>query len=58
MKAFFSAIRKMIANLTEWLSGKKKEAQPAPCQFCGDTHHRSEDCPNAAKYKLFHVDRE
>jgi hypothetical protein len=49
-----------ISSLLEFIKsifGKKK--QPVlRCQFCGEKGHEENDCPNAAKYKLFNVDRE
>jgi hypothetical protein len=57
MQNLFAPLLKIILSITERLTGKKKPPAPA-CQFCGAPNHDSEHCPNAAKYKLFHVDRE
>jgi hypothetical protein len=58
MKNPVSILLEKLSALSQRLFGSQKPAQPVPCQFCGATDHRSEDCPNAAKYKLFHIDRE
>jgi hypothetical protein len=58
MKKLFAPLLKFLSNLAERIAGKKKSTPPGPCQFCGEMGHEANDCPNAAKYKLFHVDRE
>jgi hypothetical protein len=45
MKDFF-------ARLLEALFGKKKPPQPV-CPFCKEKGHVEDDCPKAAKYKMF-----
>ena len=49
MKEFLARLIQSIAGL---FSGKKKSAQPT-CSFCGEKGHTEEDCPRAAKFKMF-----
>jgi len=53
-------MKKIFAPLLKLLSKIRKPPPPAPtrCQFCGEPGHEMEDCPKAAKFKLFDVDRE
>ena len=53
MKNIFLQLAKIIDSLFH-----RRPESEAVCQFCGETGHDTEDCPKAAKYKLFHVDRE
>lgn len=55
MQKLFAPLLKLIAKLT---AGKKPPDTPIRCEFCGEPGHTTEDCPKAAKYKLFNVDRE
>lgn len=55
MKKIFAPILRLILKL---LADKKPLPAPTRCQFCGEPGHEAEDCPQAAKFKLFHVDRE
>jgi hypothetical protein len=47
MKKFFTQLLKSIANLFS-----KKPPQPV-CSFCKEKGHVEDDCPTAAKYKMF-----
>jgi hypothetical protein len=58
MKAFLALLLEKLAAISQRILGGRKTSPPIPCQFCGDTTHDTSDCPNAAKYKLFNVDRE
>jgi len=49
MKKFFAQLLKSITKL---FSGKKKPPQPV-CSFCKEKGHVEDDCPRAAKYKMF-----
>ncbi len=53
MKNIFAPLLRLISKLRA-----DKKPPPARCQFCGESGHAAEDCPKAAKFKLFHVDRE
>jgi hypothetical protein len=58
MKEFFTRLFAALAALTRRKTGAEKPLPPQKCEFCGETTHRTADCPNAAKFKLFNVDRE
>ena len=58
MKKLFTSFLKIISQIVDGISGKKKSVQPVRCQFCGEMGHDTDDCPNAAKHKLFNIDRE
>jgi hypothetical protein len=51
-------LKLLLEIISQRILGSKKPLPPVPCEFCGKTDHASNDCPNAAKYKLFDVDRE
>jgi len=52
MKEFFALLIKNISSIIGRMSGKKKPP-PIRCQFCGEMGHDEDNCPKAAKYKLF-----
>ena len=58
MNKLFAPLSKLIASITAPKADKTKPAPPALCSFCGEKGHTADDCPKAAKYQLFHVDRE
>ncbi len=58
MKNIFSSIQKFFSNRFARQPGKKNPHAKIRCSFCGELGHVEDDCPKAAKYKLFHVDRE
>jgi hypothetical protein len=58
MKNPLTVLFENLVAISRRILGSKKPLPPIPCQFCGGTDHEASDCPNAAKYKLFHIDRE
>jgi hypothetical protein len=59
--AYNDRMKKLFTSFLTFLSaliGRKKAPAAIPCEFCGETGHNTSDCPNAAKYKLFNVDRD
>ncbi len=55
MQKIFTPLLKLVSKL---LAGNKPPPAPTRCPFCGEPGHDADDCPKAAKFKLFHVDRE
>ena len=58
MNNFATILIKNIAAFIKKCFGNTYQVPPKRCQFCGEMGHDINDCPNAAKYKLFNVDRD
>ncbi|MBI5352909.1 MAG: hypothetical protein HZB50_09755 [Chloroflexi bacterium] len=54
MNKFFASILKIFSRTKQ----KEKPPEPIRCEFCGGTGHLKDECPNSAKFKLFHNDKE
>jgi hypothetical protein len=52
MKIFFTALLRIISTIVGSMSGKQSPPQ-VRCSFCGEAGHTEDDCPKAAKYKMF-----
>ncbi len=57
MKKLITSLLGLFSKIAKRISDKK-EPPASTCQFCGEIGHDESDCPKAAKFKLFHVDRE
>jgi hypothetical protein len=58
---YTTSMNKFSQLLRKIFSSSKGAAAPkelARCEFCGQPGHKTEDCPNSAKFHVFSVDHD